>query len=534
MAVARLLRRPLSLLAPLAVIGALLTPATGASAAVAPTVVITSPAQGATVTDYANVAVTASTDPSGTDYPQSIELYVNGVATSGPEYCNSPTGAKTCSLNIGWSSDGKNGNYTEQVTMTTQAGVTVSSALVKVKAVNPSPTVVITTPTAGSTVTGADITVHATGTLDASQRFDAVQWMTLSVDGTALNPQPCGIASMSVCSVDLTWVTTGLAPGDHTLQATMTTASGGSGTSPLVHVTLGASPTVTLSVPAANATVGGLVQVIASGSVATGETPYYMILFVDHQPFGSSELCPMATPTLNCSLSLLFDTHGMSGQHVLQVGLFDTNGHDGLTTPITVTIDNPPAGTAIVTMTPGPTYVYGDSGAASGKVVDFATHAPDAGAAVSVHFSPLSGWGQTVTVDTTTRSDGTFTAVDPFQLTGNTPVTATLSPLYGSATASETIPVTVSITCRVPATVVHLTQLVVDCATPGLAYGSVVALHFAGTIPRATDYERVVNGHVTFKVTYWTVGAVHYLWATTADTRTFVAARSATYTVTVH
>ena len=81
---------------------------------------------------------------------------------------------------------------------------------------------------------------------------------------------------------------------------------------------------------------------LASGNVAAGQVPSYMILVVDHQFVAPAGYCnsPLAGSTA-CALDMVLDASGMSGQHTVQVALFDTDGHEGITAPITVTVRQP-------------------------------------------------------------------------------------------------------------------------------------------------------------------------------------------------
>jgi hypothetical protein len=531
MRLARKLSRSLLLLVPASVVGALLAPVASAQAVSYPSVVIDSPATNATVTGLTSVKVTAQTDPKGTDLVGPMTLYIDGQVGGGDNSCFPQVASCTAYFLYDWS--GMTGSHTEQVKMTTKNGVTVSSPVITVNAVSPAPTVSILAPAGGATVSGASVSVQTTGTVDPSQDEDFPGTMALLVDGTSVASDNCGVSSTSSCPKTLSWITTGWALGAHTLQAKFTTSHGNSALSAGVKVTLAADPTapvVTLTAPTAGSTVAGQVQVLASGTVATGETPYYMILVIDHQVFGSAELCPAPAGTSTCSLSLIFDTTGMSGQHTVQVAFFDTDGHEGLTTPITVTVSNPPPGTALVTLTPGATYQRGATGAVTGTVANFQTHIPLSGVPVTVVFTPVNGPAQTVTA--TSSSSGGFTAADPAPLTSNTAVVASTGPAYGSASASTVLSVTVPISCNVPASVHRGVTLTVTCTVTGLADGSVVALRFAAPVPHATDFEKVRGGLVSF-VTSFSHAQRLQVWATTETTRTYVASRSATYLLNV-
>lgn len=119
-----------------------------------------------------------------------------------------------------------------------------------------------------------------------------------------------------------------------------------------------------------------------------------------------------------------------------------------------------------------------------------------AGAAVTVTFTPPVGASTQVTV--TSDRSGHFVAVDPLHLLGNTAVLATVGPELGSASASQTLVVTVHISCSVPAKGVRGAHVVVTCTVPGLAHGSVATLHYSGPAGQRVVIGKVKRGAVAF------------------------------------
>jgi hypothetical protein len=346
---------------PAAVVLGLLSPATAARAvATYPSVTINSPLPGATVTDLIGIGVTSKTDPNGADYPWSTTLYVNGKVASGEYICNNPIAAKTCTQNHLWASDAKNGSYTLQVVMTTYDGVTVSSPTVTVTAKNAPPTVSITSPTGGATVSGPDVAVDAAGLIDASQPFDLPGNLFLDVDGLQVDSLLCGFPASPGCSGSLDWITSASATGAHTLTVRFTTVYGGLATSKPVHVTLvadplpAAAPTVAITAPATGATVGGTVNITATGTVdlAGGDHALSMGLVVDGQLNGQVQDCN--TLLSSCTLTFPWDSTAFSGPHTVQVRLETALGGVS-STGLALTVSNPAPTVVITAPTSGST-----------------------------------------------------------------------------------------------------------------------------------------------------------------------------------
>jgi hypothetical protein len=392
----------------------------------APTVHIDSPANGTTVTGLHSAHVTATTDPDGDDYPASTKLYLDGRLDSTASCAGT---ASTCTMFHLYDVSGLTGTHTLQATMTTEDGVTVSSQVVPVTAVSPPPTVVLTSPVVGSTVSGLHVAVDATGTIDPQQTFDFPTTMTLLVDGRTADSKACGTASETTCSAGLDWNTALASTGLHSLQVSLTTSHGNVGTSPALAVTLGP---------------------------------------VQSQP--------------------------------------------------------QPAAIALL---PSPVFLRGATGRVAGKVTLVANGSALSGVPISVTFSPPTG--PAVTVSANADATGHFVAVDPARLTGNTTALAALGPDFGSASATRALRVAISIRCSVPAKASHGQPMSVLCRVPGLAYDSVVALHYAGRSRHGVIYAKVRRGSVSFRLTVAAKGQRLALWATTATTHTFTASRSRSY-----
>ena len=211
---------------------------------VPPTATVSAPAPGATVSGVVPVAAAGVTDARQSDVPSTLQLLIDGAAVGTPTAC--PAGAHSCALPYSWDTTGLSGAHTVQSRMVTVKGVIALSAVTTVTVVSPAPSVVITSPTAGSTV-ARGVTVTVSGTVDASQT-DAPASMTLMVDGKPLGAaQPCTSVPTSPrsCQVSFAWNTVGLTD-KHVLVATLTTLHGAVGTSAATTVYVYGGTAVTL------------------------------------------------------------------------------------------------------------------------------------------------------------------------------------------------------------------------------------------------------------------------------------------------
>jgi Bacterial Ig domain len=342
--VAGRLSRSLSLLVPLAVVLGLLGPTAAARATTYPTLTVTPPSRGTTVTGVDGVFATGSVDPAGSDAPNQLSLYLNGVLSDGPRSCPMTAGAKTCTLSLLFDASNLDGTQALRVDFTTMQGHTVSVSST-FTAVSPLPTAHIDTPSDGDVdYVGDDIDVSATGSPDASQSDDS-RTMDLLVDGLSVDSEHCPspVDTGQACPMDFDWDTSGLIAGSHTLQVKLVTFHDKVGLSPVVHITLAplTEPVVTITSPAVGASATGTVNVVATGTVdvADGDTALFMGLFVDGNLTGDIQDCTGGGST--CTLSFPWDTAGLSGTHTLQVG-FETDLSEAFSAELTVTVSNPP------------------------------------------------------------------------------------------------------------------------------------------------------------------------------------------------
>jgi hypothetical protein len=290
------------------------------------------------------------------------------------------------------------------------------------------PTVAITAPAANATVSGS-VTITATATDNV-----AVAGVQFKVDGANIGAEVTGASPYSV-----TWNTTGVSAGPHTLTAVARDTSNLTTTSAPISVTVSnvdtTPPTVTITSPSANTTVGGVVTVTAT---ATDNVAVAGVQFkVDGANLG-------AEVTGTSPYSVTWNTTGASaGPHTLTAVARDTSNLTTTSAPVSVTVNNSDTTAPTVAVTaPLPN-------ADLAGTVTLAAIASDDVGVLGVQFkvdgvnvgAEVTTKPYFTTWDTTTVADGphTITAVarDMSQATTSNPVNVTVS--NATATAPSRI-----------------------------------------------------------------------------------------------
>ena len=182
-----------------------------------PTVSITAPASGA---HLRGAAVTVSANASDNVGVVGVQFKLDG-ANLGAEDTTSP-------YSISWNTTTvSNGGYTLSAVARDAAGNTTTSTTVSVTVDNSAPTVSVTAPANGATVSGANVTVSA----DASDN-DGVVGVQFKLDGANLG------AEDTASPYSVTWDTTTAGNGSHSLTAVARDAAGNITTSATVNVTV--------------------------------------------------------------------------------------------------------------------------------------------------------------------------------------------------------------------------------------------------------------------------------------------------------
>jgi len=286
-----------------------------------PTVSLTAPANGATVSGTVAVSASAS-DNVGV---AGVQFQLDG-ANLGAEDASAP-------YSVSWNT-GTVANGTHTLTATARDAATnrTTSTAVTVTVNNApppdttAPTVSLTAPANGATVSG---TVAVSASASDNVGVAGVQFQ---LDGANLG------AEDTVAPYSISWNTTGVANGAHTLRATARDAATNRTTSTAVTVTVNNAPppdttppTVNITAPANGATVSGTVTVSANASDNVGVAGVQFLR--DGVAFGAEDT--------SAPYSIVFDTTAVgNGQHTLAAVARDAAGNRTTSATVTVTVAN--------------------------------------------------------------------------------------------------------------------------------------------------------------------------------------------------
>ena len=283
-----------------------------------PTVTITGPADGATVSG----TVTVSADATDTDGVSKVEFFADGVSL----------GVDTTEGD-GWSIDwdtttGPPGTVSLSATATDTLGATGTDT-VSVTVDFGAPTVSVTAPTAGSTLAGT-VTVSA----DATDP-DGVTQVEFFADGVSL-----GVDTTEGDGWSIDWDTTGTGDGTAVaVSATATDTLGATGTNN-VNVTVdNDGPTVTITAPTDGATIIGATTIGADAVDTVG---------VSQVEFYADGVSLGVDTTEGDGWSVSWDTTTSGdGPVAVSATATDTSGRTATDT-ITVTVDNTTNGLVVI------------------------------------------------------------------------------------------------------------------------------------------------------------------------------------------
>jgi hypothetical protein len=279
-----------------------------------PSVALTAPSSGATVSGIVVVSASASDNVGVTG----VRFFADGA----------PIGAEDTSApyTVSWSTSAvANGAHTLTAVARDAAGNTRTSEPVTVTVLNDStpPTVGITAPAGGATV-GGTVAVSA-----AAVDNIGVAGVRFLADGA-----PIGAEDTSA-PYTVSWDTSPVANGSHTLTAIARDTAGNTTTSEPVTVTVfndTTPPTVAITAPAAGATVTGTVTVSASAS--DNGTVAGVQFFVDGAPIGAEDASE--------PYAVAWDTTAVTdGSHTLTAVARDGGNRTTTSAPVTVTVSHP-------------------------------------------------------------------------------------------------------------------------------------------------------------------------------------------------
>jgi hypothetical protein len=288
---------------------------------------ITQPVEGATVPASVIVEANAS-DNVGV---ASVEFYADGVAVG------TDSGALDCapSYCVEWNATGLSGQHTLTAVARDAAGNAASSAPVTVTVEAVAPSVSITGPAAGARVSGL-VTVSA----NASDNVGVIE-VAFWLDVDPLCPwcmfSEVFLGSDRTFPYEITWDTNLTSDGEHTLTALAFDAAGNSAQSPAVAVSVNnldtIAPSVSLTAPAAGATVSGAVTVSADAADNVGVAGVQFRL--DGAKLGAEdETAPY---------SISWDTTTVAdGSHTLTAVARDAAGNTASSAAVAVAVSNAP------------------------------------------------------------------------------------------------------------------------------------------------------------------------------------------------
>lgn len=283
-----------------------------------PTVSVTAPTAGQTVSGTFSVSATAS-DTSGIS---GVSFHLDGNSTAFAIDTSSP-------YSISWNSaDASNGAHTITAKATDGAGNVGTSSPVSLTVSNvvpdtTAPTVNITSPVIGAIVPNPTaVNVNASDNIGVSK-------VELIVDGVTLTPADTN------APFSFSWNTSGYAAGSHTLRTRATDAAGNIGLSAIITVTIPdtISPSTGLSAPLNGTTVSGTVNVMATATDNVG------VSRVEFLVDGSIVNTDTSGPSYGFSWST---TSLTNAAHTLQSKVYDAAGNIGLSAIITVNVNNTP------------------------------------------------------------------------------------------------------------------------------------------------------------------------------------------------
>ncbi|PYQ11174.1 MAG: hypothetical protein DMF80_22450 [Acidobacteria bacterium] len=314
-----------------------------------PTVAISSPSPGATVTGTISVTASAS-DNVGV---VGVQFKLDGAPLGGED--------TAAPYSVTWNSASATpGTHTLSAAARDAAGNVGNSAPVSVTVPDTTPpTATLTSPASGATVTG---TISVTATASDNVGVAGVQFQ---LDGAPLG------AEDTTAPYSVPWNTATSTPGSHTLRAVARDAAGNTGPSSAVSVTVPdtTAPTVSITSPAPGATVTGIVAVNAAASDNVG------VAGVQFQLDGA----PLGAEDASAPYAVNWDTTNASpGSHSLTAVARDGAGNKTTASPVSVTVPD--------TMPPTVTMTSPGSGATVTGVVAVSVTATDNVGVAGVQF----------------------------------------------------------------------------------------------------------------------------------------------------
>ena len=281
-----------------------------------PSVSIAAPSGGATVTGTVSITASASDD----EGVAGVQFRLDGT-NIGSEDTTAP-------YSVAWDTrTATGGAHALTAVARDTSGNTQVSAGVSVTVSNPDttdPSVSISQPSAGATVTGTGVMLRATATDNT-----AVVGVQFRVDGANV-----GAEDLS-SPWETPWNSTTVSDGQHSVTAVARDAAGNSTTSAAVTIAVDnpdtTGPTVSITAPAGGAILSGTVSVTATAADSDGVAGVTFLL--DGTAIGSEDTSSPYSRSWNTN-------NTAEGQHVLTAVARDASGNTTTSAPVTVTVDN--------------------------------------------------------------------------------------------------------------------------------------------------------------------------------------------------
>ncbi len=378
---------------------------TAASATVdnsAPTVAITSPANGS----YARQSITVSANASDTNGVVLVIFSVDGTV-----FASDSTNAYSVVLNTTTLTEGA---HTLTATAIDTAGNLNTSANINITVDNSAPTTSITAPSSNAYVRGTTVSVTA----NASDVGSSITEVAFYCDGSTQ------IGTDSTAPYEVTWdtTTTCSTDGPHSLTSVATDSAGNTTTSVVVPVTVdNTNPSVGITTPSNGSYVRGT-TVTVSASAGDNIGVASVQFFCD----GATSLGTDTTAPYSVSWDTT-TTCSTNAAHILTAVATDLAGNQTTSANVGVAVDNQaPIGVAVTSPANG-SYVRQSitvtASASDNNSVSLVEFLVDGGVFASDSSSPYS-----VQLDTTTLSDGAHTlSARAIDIAGNQTTSANIN-----------------------------------------------------------------------------------------------------------
>ena len=437
-----------------------------------PTVSLTAPANNATGSVGSAVTVTASATASTGATVAGVTFFQNGTQIGAEDTVAPYTVSFTPAIA---------GTYGLTATVRDDAGVSVTSSTVNYTATSAQPTIALTAPATGATITvNTAITVTAAPTAGTGATISQVQFL---LGGTTI------IGTVTAAPYSISWTPT--TTGNVSLTARVLDSSGASVTSSPVSATVVAAPSVSLATPAngSSATVGSPVTVTANPAASPGATVSKVAFFVT--PAGGAQ-SQIGADVVAAPYTVAW-TPPSAGNFSLTAVVTDSTNQTGTSSAVAVAVANSQPTVALTAPGVGSVLTVGSN------VSLAATATAGSGATIAqVQFLVTPSGATAAVVGTDTSAPYALTWVP--NTAGNYTITARVTDTNGNTVTSTGVSVTAvtatSVALTAPANnsaaTVGTATTVTASATP-IAGATIQSVSFSSTVGGVTTALGTVN-----------------------------------------